>query len=154
MVLTHPGAIKYLPVKKANRIVIAKLMEKPGYAETLIVSDDEEDFVPVMLGMIACPAIRTVSEAVDAAARCYKGLPISEVSISHKEMTEQEAYSVIMGKNVDIPPKKVLRKRWLQWLYSDCSDDAWKKDAEKRWQKEFRCNESLWDGSESAFSTP
>lgn len=154
MVLTHPGAIKYLPVKKANRIVIAKLMEKPGYAETLIVSDDEEDFVPVMLGMIACPAIRTVSEAVDAAARCYEWLPISEVSISHKEMTEQEAYSVIMGKNVDIPPKKVLRKRWLQWLYSDCLDDAWKKDAEKRWQKEFRCNESLWDGGESAFSTP
>lgn len=151
MNLTYPGVIKYLPVKKANRIVIAELMEKPGYAETLIVSDDEEDFVPVMSGMIECPAIRTVSKAIDVVARLYEGFPISEVTISHSKMTAQEAYSVIMGKSVNIPPRKVLRKRRLQWLYLDCSDEAWKRDAEKHWQKEFGCEEPLWDGSESVF---
>lgn len=113
MDLTYPGAIKYLPVKKANRIVIAKLVDNPGYAETLIVSDEEEDFVPLMSGMMGGVAIRTVSKAIDIAARLYEGFPISEVTISHSKMTAQEAYSVIMGKSVNIPPRKVLRKRRL-----------------------------------------
>lgn len=30
------GAIKYLPVRKVNRIVIAALTEKPGKAELLM----------------------------------------------------------------------------------------------------------------------
>lgn len=148
------GAIKLLPVKNENRIVIAELMEKPGYAETLIVSDDEEDFFPLMWGMMGGAVIRPVSGAIDYAARSFKGLPVSVVTISHSKMTGQEAYSVIMGKSVDIPPKKVLRKRTLQWLYWDCEDDERKKEEERRYQEEFGCNERLWDGSESVFSTP
>lgn len=76
------------------------------------------------------------------------------VTISHSKMAMQEAYSLIMGKKVDIPPKKVLMKRELQWYHWDYGDDNQKKDAEKRYQEEFGCDEQLWDGSELVFSTP
>lgn len=148
------GAIKYLPVRKVNRIVIAALTEKPGKAELLMVSDEEEDFVPVRNAFIGSVFVQPVNEMIDYAKRWYEGLPFSMVVISHSNMTEQEAYSVIMGKNVDIPPKKVLRKRYLQWLYWDCTSDKRKEDAEKGWQEDFGCDESLWDGSESVFCTP
>lgn len=148
------GAIKYLPVRKVNRIVIAALTERPGDAELLMVSDEEEDFVPVRNAFVGNVFVQSVNEMIDYAKRWYEGLPFSMVVISHSNMTEQEAYSVIMGKNVDIPPKKVLRKRHLQWLYWDCTSDKWKKDAERGWQEDFGCDEPLWDGSESVFSTP
>ena len=153
MDLTMIGEIKKLPVRKANRIFIAELMEMPGCAETLIVSDAEEDFVPVKWAMTDSVVKRPVSEAIRCASCFHKGFPIRVVTISHTKMTEQEAYSVVMGKNVDIPPKKVLEKRELQYLYWDDKDE-WKKRVEKHWQKEFECDEPLWDGSESVFSTP
>ena len=103
------GAIKYLPVRKVNRIVIAALTERPGDAELLMVSDEEEDFVPVRNAFVGNVFVQSVNEMIDYAKRWYEGLPFSMVVISHSNMTEQEAYSVIMGKNVDIPPKKVLR---------------------------------------------
>lgn len=133
------GAIKYLPVRKVNRIVIAALTERPGDAELLMVSDEEEDFVPVRNAFVGNVFVQSVNEMIDYAKRWYEGLPFS---------------SVIMGKNVDIPPKKVLRKRHLQWLYWDCTSDKWKKDAERGWQEDFGCDEPLWDGSESVFCTP
>lgn len=145
------GEIKKLPVKKVNRIVIAALAEKPGIAELLLVSDAEEDFVPLKYIMSDSVIRRPVNEMIDCAKCCYAGLPFSMVVISHTKMTEQEAYPVIMGKSVEIPPKKVLEKRDLQYLYWD-NDDEWKKRMEKHWQKEFRCHESLWDGSESVFN--
>lgn len=148
------GTIKYLPVRKVNRIVIAALTERPGDAELLMVSDEEEDFVPVRNAFVGNVFVQSVNEMIDYAKRWYEGLPFSMVVISHSNMTEQEAYSVIMGKNVDIPPKKVLRKRYLQWLYWDCTSDKWKKDAERGWQEDFGCDEPLWDGSESVFCTP
>lgn len=150
MDLTMIGEIKKLPIKKVNRIVIAALAEKPGIAELLLVSDAEEDFVPLKYIMSDSVIRRPVNEMIDCTKCCYAGLPFSMVVISHTKMTEQEAYSVIMGKNVDIPPKKVLEKRDLQYLYWDESDE-WKKRMEKHWQKEFGCEEPLWDGSESVF---
>lgn len=146
------GAIKYLPVRNVNRIVIAALTEKPGKAELLMVSDEEEDFVPLKWAMMDSVVKMPVNEMIDYAKRWYAELPFSMVVISHTNMTEQEAYSVIMGKNVEIPPKKVLRKRWLQWLYWDNPDAEWKKTEEKHWQKEFECDEPLWDGSEAVFN--
>lgn len=145
------GAIKYLPVRKVNRIVIAALTENPGKAELLMVSDEEEDFVPVRNAFIGSVFVQPVNEMIDYAKRWYAELPFSMVVISHTNMTAQEAYSVIMGKNVDIPPKKVLKKRDLQYLYWD-ENDEWKRRAEKRWQEEFACDEPLWDGSESVFN--
>lgn len=150
MDLTLIGEIKRLPVRNVNRIVIAALTEKPGKAGLLMVSDEEEDFVPLKWAMTDSVVKMPVNEMIDYAKRWYAGLPFSMVVISHTKMTEQEAYSVIMGKNVDIPPKKVLEKRDLQYLYWD-ENDEWKKRMEKRWQKEFGCEEPLWDGSESVF---
>lgn len=151
MDLTLIGEIKRLPVRNVNRIVIAALTGKPGKAELLMVSDEEEDFVPLKWAMTDSVVKMPVNEMIDYAKRWYAGLPFSMVVISHTKMTEQEAYSVIMGKNVDIPPKKVLEKRDLQYLYWDESDE-WKKRMEKHWQKEFGCEEPLWDGSEAVFN--
>lgn len=151
MSTTLIGAIKYLPVRKVNRIVIAALTEKPGKAELLMVSDEEEDFVPLKWAMTDSVVKMPVNEMIDYAKRWYAGLPFSMVVISHTKMTEQEAYSVVMGKNVDIPPKKVLAKRDLQYLYWDDKDE-WKKRMEKRWQEVFECDEPLWDGSEAVFN--
>lgn len=151
MDLTMIGEIKKLPVRKANRIVIAALTEKPGIAELLMVSDEEEDFVPLKYIMSDSVIRRPVNEMIDYSKCCYTGLPFSMVVISHTEMSEQEIYSVVMGKNVDIPPKKVLEKRVLQYLYWD-NKDEWKERMEKHWQKEFACNEPLWDGSEAVFN--
>ena len=145
------GEIKKLPVKKVNRIVIAALAEKPGIAELLLVSDAEEDFVPLKYIMSDSVIRRPVNEMIDCAKCCYAGLPFSMVVISHTKMTEQEAYPVIMGKSVEIPSKKVLEKRDLQYLYRD-ENDEWKERMEKHWQKEFECDEPLWDGSESVFN--
>ena len=127
------GEIKKLPVKKVNRIVIAALAEKPGIAELLLVSDAEEDFVPLKYIMSDSVIRRPVNEMIDT------------------KMTEQEAYPVIMGKGVEVPSKKVLEKRDLQYLYRD-ENDEWKERMEKHWQKEFECDEPLWDGSESVFN--
>lgn len=145
------GEIKKLPVKKVNRIVIAALAEKPGIAELLLVSDAEEDFVPLKYIMSDSVIRRPVNEMIDCAKCCYAGLPFSMVVISHTKMTEQEAYPVIMGKGVEVPSKKVLEKRDLQYLYRD-ENDEWKERMEKHWQKEFECDEPLWDGSESVFN--
>ena len=151
MDLTLIGEIKRLPVRNINRIVIAALTEKPGKAELLMVSDEEEDFVPLKWAMTDSVVKMPVNEMIDYAKRWYAGLPFSMVVISHTKMTEQEAYSVVMGKNVDIPPKKVLAKRDLQYLYWDDKDE-WKKRMEKRWQEAFECDEPLWDGSEAVFN--
>ena len=94
---------------------------------------------------------RPVNEMIDCAKCCYAGLPFSMVVISHTNMTAQEVYSVIMGKSVEVPSKKVLEKRDLQYLYRD-ENDEWKERMEKHWQKEFECDEPLWDGSESVFN--
>ena len=145
------GEIKKLPVKKVNRIVIAALAEKPGIAELLLVSDAEEDFVPLKYIMSDSVIRRPVNEMINCAKCCYAGLPFSMVVISHTNMTAQEVYSVIMGKSVEVPSKKVLGKRDLQYLYRD-ENDEWKERMEKHWQKEFECDEPLWDGSESVFS--
>lgn len=145
------GEIKKLPVKKVSRIVIAALAEKPGIAELLLVSDAEEDFVPLTYIMSDSVIRRPVNEMIDCAKCCYAGLPFSMVVISHTNMTAQEVYSVIMGKSVEVPSKKVLEKRDLQYLYRD-ENDEWKERMEKHWQKEFECDEPLWDGSESVFN--
>lgn len=151
MDLTMIGEIKKLPVRKVNRIVIAALTEKPGIAELLMVSDEEEDFVPLKYIMSDSVIRRPVNEMIDYSKCCYAGLPFSMVVISHTEMSEQETYSVVMGKNVNIPPKKVLGKRVLQYLYWD-NKNEWKERMEKHWQEEFACDEPLWDGSESVFN--
>ena len=145
------GEIKKLPIKKVSRIVIAALTEKPGIAELLLVSDAEEDFVPLKYIMSDSVIRRPVNEMIDCAKCCYEGLPFSMVVISHTNMTAQEVYSVIMGKSVEVPSKKVLEKRDLQYLYRD-ENDEWKERMEKHWQKEFECDEPLWDGSESVFN--
>lgn len=150
MDLTIIGEIKKFPVKKVSRIVIAALAEKPGIAELLLVSDAEEDFVPLKYIMSDSVIRRPVNEMIDCAKCCYAGLPFSMVVISHTNMTAQEVYSVIMGKSIEVPSKKVLEKRDLQYLYWD-ENDEWKERMEKHWQKEFECDEPLWDGSESVF---
>lgn len=151
MSTTLIGAIKYLPVRKVNRIVIAALTEKPGKAELLMVSDEEEDFVPLKWAMTDSVVKMPVNEMIDYAKRWYAGLPFSMVVISHTNMTVQEVYSVIMGKSIEVPSKKVLEKRDLQYLYWD-ENDEWKERMEKHWQKKFECDEPLWDGSESVFN--
>lgn len=151
MDLTMIGEIKKLPVKKVSRIVIAALAEKPGTAELLLVSDAEEDFVPLKYIMSDSVIRRPVNEMIDCAKCCYAGLPFSMVVISHTNMTAQEVYSVIMGKSIEVPSKKVLEKRDLQYLYWD-ENDEWKERMEKHWQKEFECDEPLWDGSEAVFN--
>ena len=145
------GAIKYLPVRKVNRIVIAALTEKPGKAELLLVSDEEEDFAPLKWAITDSVVKMPVNEMIDYAKRWYAGLPFSMVVISHTNMTAQEVYSVIMGRSIEVPSKQVLEKRDLQYLYWD-ENDEWKERMEKHWQKKFECDEPLWDGSESVFN--
>lgn len=145
------GAIKYLPVRKVNRIVIAALTEKPGKAELLLVSDEEEDFAPLKWAITDSVVKMPVNEMIDYAKRWYAGLPFSMVVISHTNMTAQEVYSVIMGKSIEVPSKKVLEKRDLQYLYWD-ENDEWKERMEKHWQKKFECDEPLYDGSEAVFN--
>lgn len=151
--LTLIGEIKKLPVRKANRIVIAELMEMPGCAETLIVSDTEEDFVPVKWAMTDSTVKRPVSEAISCASCAFRGFPIRVVTISHSKMTEQEAYSVIMGKNVDIPPKKVLEKRDLQYLYWD-ENDEWKKTHGKALAERVRVRRAALGRKRIGFQHP
>lgn len=95
--LTLIGEIKKLPVRKANRIVIAELMEMPGCAETLIVSDTEEDFVPVKWAMTDSTVKRPVSEAISCASCAFRGFPIRvPLPSTHRQLyTAHNLWSII-----------------------------------------------------------
>ena len=66
-----------------------------------------------------------------------------------KDMTQEEAYSIIMGKKITLPSRQILAKRNLQWLYHD-SDNARRSTASKHYREEF--GDELWDGSEAVFA--
>lgn len=142
------GAIKFLPLKKKERVVIAELADEPGLAEILVVSDSEGDFVPLQ-DMFGLRAIRVAQEtAQNDVARYYPGLPYSTVKISHKSMKQEDAYSLIMGKRVEIPPDSALCKRKYQYLYIDAAPQE-KSRIDKFYQEMFAG--TLWDGTERVF---
>lgn len=96
------GVLTNRPLTDVNRIVIAELQERPGYAEILMVSDESNDFAPILFPMANFPAIFLKDGAAEHVKREYPKLPFSIVSISHTKMTQEEAYSVIMGKPVKL----------------------------------------------------
>ena len=67
-----------------------------------MVSDESNDFAPVLLPMANFAAIFLKDGATKHVKREYPNLPFSIVSISHTKMTREETYSVIMGKPVNL----------------------------------------------------
>ena len=96
------GVLTGCSLKDANRVVIAELQERPKYAEIHLVSDESNDFAPILFPMGNFAAIFLKDGAVEHVKREYPKLPFSIVSISHTKMTQEEAYSIIMGKPVKL----------------------------------------------------
>lgn len=96
---TLRGAIKMQEFDEANvnRVVVAERIDKPGFAELMLVSDTDGDFAPVW--GFGGPMLSSTERVKERASAWFPNLPCTTVKISHitAEMSQEKAYSIIMG---------------------------------------------------------